>query len=281
MRAGRSTRANLAKPLITTTSPPETVSVIVSMNACRLASAVRLSVSVRSASAATRSLRFMVGCSWSAGGCRRACSMPPNGPERLHRGHISRTRRRGPGPGPEGPPDGHVGVQPSSRAADGEVGGSMNRQARILVAELIGTMILILGGPGTAIFGQYARFRHRRAGGGVRVRLEPAVRGVPLRAHLGLPHQPGGDHRHVGAQAHRRQGRARRTSSVRSSAPRSARSSSGRSSRPVTTGGGQEARASGVVRRCVERVRRPLTGALRASGRWSSWRSCSPRSSSW
>jgi aquaporin Z len=31
----------------------------------------------------------------------------------------------------------------------------MNRQARILVAELIGTMILILGGPGAAIFTNY------------------------------------------------------------------------------------------------------------------------------
>ena len=31
----------------------------------------------------------------------------------------------------------------------------MNRQARILVAELIGTMILILGGPGAALFSNY------------------------------------------------------------------------------------------------------------------------------
>ena len=31
----------------------------------------------------------------------------------------------------------------------------MNRQARILVAELIGTMILILGGPGAAMFSKY------------------------------------------------------------------------------------------------------------------------------
>jgi aquaporin Z len=34
----------------------------------------------------------------------------------------------------------------------------MSRQARILVAELIGTMILILGGPGTVIFGQFLGF---------------------------------------------------------------------------------------------------------------------------
>lgn len=34
----------------------------------------------------------------------------------------------------------------------------MNRHARILVAELIGTMILILGGPGTVIFGQFLGF---------------------------------------------------------------------------------------------------------------------------
>jgi aquaporin Z len=34
----------------------------------------------------------------------------------------------------------------------------MNRSARILVAELIGTMILILGGPGTVIFGQFLGF---------------------------------------------------------------------------------------------------------------------------
>jgi aquaporin Z len=32
----------------------------------------------------------------------------------------------------------------------------MSRQARILVAELIGTMILIVGGPGAAIFSNYA-----------------------------------------------------------------------------------------------------------------------------
>src|SRR5262249_21525358 len=31
----------------------------------------------------------------------------------------------------------------------------MNRRARILVAEVIGTMILILGGPGSAIFTHY------------------------------------------------------------------------------------------------------------------------------
>jgi aquaporin Z len=34
----------------------------------------------------------------------------------------------------------------------------MSRTARILVAELIGTMILILGGPGTVIFGQFLGF---------------------------------------------------------------------------------------------------------------------------
>ena len=31
----------------------------------------------------------------------------------------------------------------------------MSRSARILVAELLGTMILILGGPGTIIFGKF------------------------------------------------------------------------------------------------------------------------------
>lgn len=34
----------------------------------------------------------------------------------------------------------------------------MNRPARIFVAELLGTMILILGGPGTVIFGQFLGF---------------------------------------------------------------------------------------------------------------------------
>ena len=34
----------------------------------------------------------------------------------------------------------------------------MSRQARILIAELIGTMILILGGPGTVMFGQFLGF---------------------------------------------------------------------------------------------------------------------------
>jgi aquaporin Z len=35
----------------------------------------------------------------------------------------------------------------------------MSKTARILVAELIGTMILILGGPGTVIFGQFLGFK--------------------------------------------------------------------------------------------------------------------------
>jgi aquaporin Z len=35
---------------------------------------------------------------------------------------------------------------------------TMSRQSRILVAELVGTMILILGGPGTVIFGQFLGF---------------------------------------------------------------------------------------------------------------------------
>ena len=34
----------------------------------------------------------------------------------------------------------------------------MTRASRIFVAELIGTMILILGGPGTVIFGQFLGF---------------------------------------------------------------------------------------------------------------------------
>ena len=34
----------------------------------------------------------------------------------------------------------------------------MGRSARILVAEIIGTMILILGGPGTVMFGQFLGF---------------------------------------------------------------------------------------------------------------------------
>jgi aquaporin Z len=36
--------------------------------------------------------------------------------------------------------------------------GAVSKHARILVAELIGTMILILGGPGTVIFGQFLGF---------------------------------------------------------------------------------------------------------------------------
>ena len=39
------------------------------------------------------------------------------------------------------------------------VGGLMNTKLRILLAELIGTMILILGGPGTVIFGQFIGFQ--------------------------------------------------------------------------------------------------------------------------
>ncbi len=34
----------------------------------------------------------------------------------------------------------------------------MTRSARIFVAEVIGTMILIVGGPGTVIFGQFLGF---------------------------------------------------------------------------------------------------------------------------
>src|SRR3954466_1997041 len=50
-----------------------------------------------------------------------------------------------------------VAWQPASRHWR-DRGGNMKRSARILVAELIGTMILILGGPGTVIFGQFLGF---------------------------------------------------------------------------------------------------------------------------
>ena len=80
----------------------------------------------------------------------------------------------------------------------------MSRTARIFIAELIGTMILILGGPGTVIFGQFLGFDIGVLGVSLAFGLSLLVRGVPLRPHLGVPHQPGGDGRHVGAPAHRR-----------------------------------------------------------------------------
>ena len=39
----------------------------------------------------------------------------------------------------------------------------MSKHARIFVAEMIGTMILILGGPGSAIFSHFVGVEHRSA----------------------------------------------------------------------------------------------------------------------
>ena len=70
--AGTSRRANFAKPLSATASPFETDSVMRSWTACRASSALRLSVSMRSESAAMSSRRFM----GSPGGGRLGGSMP-------------------------------------------------------------------------------------------------------------------------------------------------------------------------------------------------------------
>ena len=96
----------------------------------------------------------------------------------------------------------------------------MSRAARIFVAELIGTMILILGGPGTVIFGQFLGFDIGVLGVSLAFGLS-LLCAAYLFGHIsGLSHQPGGHPRHVGAQAHR--GReCPSTSSARSSAPRS------------------------------------------------------------
>ena len=66
---------------------------------------------------------------------------------------------------------------------------------RILAAELVGTAVLMLGGPGVAIF----RFEHVSASLGVAARLRLLVddHGLLHRADLRLPHQPGGHPRHA------------------------------------------------------------------------------------
>src|SRR4029079_7534214 len=70
----------------------------------------------------------------------------------------SRTGRRRPGRnrGSARRPRGRATIFAGGRRRGGRQ--AMNRTARILVAELIGTMILILGGPGTVIFGQFLGF---------------------------------------------------------------------------------------------------------------------------
>ena len=64
------------------------------------------------------------------------------------------------------------------------------RDVRILVAELFGTMILVMGGPGSAILaGRPDSYRRR----GVRVRSVASHRRVHDRPDLGMPHQPRSD----------------------------------------------------------------------------------------
>ena len=79
----------------------------------------------------------------------------------------------------------------------------MTRTARIFIAETIGTMILILGGPGTVMFGQFLGFDIGVLGVSLAFGLS-LLCAAYLFGHLGLPHQPGGHARDVGAPAHRR-----------------------------------------------------------------------------
>ncbi len=250
------------------------MSVIVSMNAWRLASAVRLSVSVRSASAATRSLRFMRCSCCVRGAVEGACSMPPKPPSSLHRGHNSAVDAEVRAPEPLACHD----LASRGTAIAGE--DPMSKQARILVAELIGTMILILGGPGTVIFGQFLGFNIGVLGVVARVRPQPPVRGVPVRAHLRLSHQPRGHAGDVGAEAHRRQGRA--CISRRSDRGRGHRRLhhlvDPRDRRQHDSEEGDASSCCSAVRRTASRTT-PRRGSR--SGRWSSPRSSSPRSSSW
>ena len=69
----------------------------------------------------------------------------------------------------------------------------MSQRGRIALAEAIGTLILVVGGPGTAILatgGFFDRELGRRARRRDRVRAQPVVRGVRDRIDLGCHINP-------------------------------------------------------------------------------------------
>ena len=69
----------------------------------------------------------------------------------------------------------------------------------ILLAEMIGTFVLVLGGCGTAVLA--GKVVGGTLGRGDGLRPHAAVHGLRHRRHLGLPHQPGGDRRAAGQRA--------------------------------------------------------------------------------
>ena len=78
-------------------------------------------------------------------------------------------------------------------------GGPVAANVRILIAEVLGTCVLMLGGPGSAIL----------AGGdigtlGIAIAFGFSLSTWPTpSAHLRMPHQPRGDGGHVPGPAHR------------------------------------------------------------------------------
>ena len=141
----------------------------------------------------------------------------------------------------------------------------MNRQARILVAELIGTMILILGGPGTVIFGQFLGFHIGVLGVSFAFGLS-LLCAAYLFGHISGCHiNPAVT---IGMWALKRTPTKDLPSYFIGQIVGAALGAFIIWAILETgdNGGGKKLDASGVVRRCVERLRRPLPGGLRVLG---------------
>ena len=128
------------------------------------------------------------------------------------------------------------GVRPRSDDAgrrcrrDGRGGGPSN--LKIFAAEAVGTFVLMIVGPGTAILAVDAMGDARRRAG---VRPRPAGDGVHDRPRLGVPHQPGGDAGRSWSAARSRWSRPGTTGSPRWSARCSAGCSCSSSPARATT----------------------------------------------